>query len=392
MSSFKKIVQKIIPEHFNQTAFSLSKDNMGLLNNVKHNIMSQLQLVRQDEVVQTKRSIPTTDLEGNVYFDASIIDEIQRKYTHTVVFEYHDTIHIKLLFHFLSNSGKHNLEKYKDIMLSWLLLLKRYETPSCVKTVEVDMYLTQFKKKLKESTSNYRGGSKQDVLVPLGGYNVNTGFTQRCAKYNKGNGNIVLYREEDLLKVFFHESMHLFNMEFHDTGEYSARKIIRIDSDINIFESYCETWARLINILYYSIYYPNKDLQLLMIAEALYSLKQAIKVLNYYRLSVEDIHDNIEKVGTQFTEKSNVYSYYIVTAMLLTHPDNFLTFCRTFNVNTLKFNKKHLNKYIHLLESILKSRNIISIKDKFNSAFESEYRQANTSEANSLKMSFYSVM
>ena len=152
-------------------------------------------------------------------------------------------------------------------------------------------------------------------------------------------------------------------MEFHDTGKHTAKQIIKIASDINIFESYCETWARIINIIYYSIYNPKKDIQTLMIVESLYSFKQAIKVLDYYNLSIEDIHNNTEKVGKLFVESSNVYSYYIVTAMFLTHPENYLTFCKTFNINLLKFNEKHLTEYIHLLKSILESKNLITIKD-----------------------------
>ena len=382
MTLFGRIVKNIHPEQYKRTAMFLSKHNIDTLNNIKHNINQSLKQVKKREIMRTEYRNLGEELQEGTYFDAKIVNQIKDKYVKTVVFDYQGEINIKLLFHFLSNSSKHNLELYKNIMLSWLLLLKTYETPECVKTVEVHVYLTQFKKMLE-----YKGSGNDDI-VPLGSYNVNTGFTSRCSDYMKGKGMILLYRQEDFLKVFFHETMHLFNMEFHDTGKHTAKQIIKIASDINIFESYCETWARIINIIYYSIYNPKKDIQTLMIVESLYSFKQAIKVLDYYNLSIEDIHNNTEKVGKLFVESSNVYSYYIVTAMFLTHPENYLTFCKTFNLNLLKFNEKHLTEYVHLLKSILESRNLITIKD----VLFSENEWNNDEDGASLKMTYYDIV
>ena len=384
MLSFNRAVKGIRPEQLRHTAFSLSKQNMEVLNNIKQQVKVNLKLINKREVrSHEKRGLLDETLKEGRYFDLKIVEEIKKEYEKTVVFEFQDSIHIKLSFHFLSNSKKHNLRKYKNIMLSWLLLLKTYETPHCVESVEVDVYLTRFEKALhhSEPTPN-NNGSDARTVVPLGGYNVNTGFTWRCGDYMKGKGKIVLYREEDFLKVFFHETMHLFNMEFHDTGKHTAREIINLTSDVNLFESYCESWARLINVVYYSIFNPKKDMQTLIITEGLFSFFQARKVLDYYNLTLEDIHNNKEKVTRQFIESSNVYSYYVVTAMLLTHPENYLTFCRTFNVNILKFDKNHVNEYINLLKSILKSKNMVIINEEV-------YGSSNTTRDTSLKMTYY---
>ena len=68
--------------------------------------------------------------------------------------------------------------------------------------------------------------------------------------------------------------------------------------------------------------------------------------------------------------------------MLLTHPENYLTFCRTFNVNILKFDKNHVNEYINLLKSILKSKNMVIINEEV-------YGSSNTTRDTSLKMTYY---
>lgn len=379
MLSFKRAVKGIRPVQLRHTAFSLSKQNMEVLNIIKQQIVTGLKHVKKREVRSNqKQGLLDETLKEGRYFDLKIVDEIKKKYKKTVVFNFQDSIHITLSFHFLSNSRRHNLDKYKNIMVSWLLLLKTYETPHCVESVDVDVYLTRFEKVLNHSQEGDRTGN----AVPLGGYNVNTGFTWRCGDYTKGRGKIVLYREEDFLKVFFHETMHLFNMEFHDTGKHSAREIIKLTSDVNLFESYCEAWARIINVIYYSIFNPKKNLQSLIITEGLFSFFQARKVLEYYNLTIQDIHNDKEKVTRLFIESSNVYSYYVVTAMLLTHPDNYLTFCRTFNVNTLKFNKNHVTKYINLLKSILKSENMILIDNQV-------YGDYDTTNDASLKMTYY---
>ena len=388
MTSFRRIANKINPTHFSSTSLSLSKQNSKTIKTLAQSIDSVLKQVKQSEVIKTEvTTLPSNnELQGNTYFHEDIVTDIQNRYVKTVIFHYKDTIEIKLLFHFLSNSSRHNLDKYKDIMLSWLILLKTYETPNCVKSVEIDVYFTKFKKTLKSNSDDIiREGSNP----PLSSYNVNTGFTWRCSSSFKGNGKIVIYREEDFLKVFFHETMHLFNMEFHDTCKESTKNIIRIASQLNLFESYCETWARLINIIYYSLYNPKQDFQTLLIVEGIYSLKQAIKVLDYYDLEIEDIHNNINKVGRLFVETSNVYSYYIVTSMLLTHPDNFLTYCQTFNINLLKFNKQHVYKYVKLLKSIITSKNLITMKHTLELGPNTTQREDKDQDESSIKMCYY---
>ena len=82
---------------------------------------------------------------------------------------------------------------------------KEYEIDDCVKNLDVDIFLTKQKKTLPEI--------KDKVIGPK---NVNTAYTYRCVH---GSTSIKLYREEDLMKVFFHETFHTFNMDFLNTGK-----------------------------------------------------------------------------------------------------------------------------------------------------------------------------
>ena len=79
---------------------------------------------------------------------------------------------------------------------------------------------------------------------------VNGGISDIC----QTNGQIVVYRKEEWFKVFMHETMHNYGMEFSTLDISSANKklqtIFAIQTHINIFESYCEIWARIMNVFF----------------------------------------------------------------------------------------------------------------------------------------------
>tara|TARA_B100000902_G_C26781027_1_gene655062 strand:- start:92 stop:604 length:513 start_codon:yes stop_codon:yes gene_type:complete len=152
-------------------------------------------------------------------------------------------------------------------------------------------------------------------------------------------------------------------MEFKSPAKKHTSHFIEVDSDFNLFESYCETWARIINCCYYSIF-NKKPLETAIFHEAIFSFLQAIKVTRFYGLKIEDLQ-NKQLVKTKWREKSNIFSYYMITALLMTHIDCFMTFCERYNHNLLKFNEKHLKKYVAMIEAIFKSGNIELMYDEF---------------------------
>ena len=85
-----------------------------------------------------------------------------------------------------------NIRNYIKLIIIWFAFIVNYSNKECYRTISIILYLTDFKKRLPDSTIH--------VLEP---FNVNTGYTTRC-----NLGNITIYRKEEWFKVLIHESIH----------------------------------------------------------------------------------------------------------------------------------------------------------------------------------------
>ena len=126
-------------------------------------------------------------------------------------------------------------------MYIWLSFLDKYANDNCSMTLNIYIFLTENEKKLT---------AEEPVIEPI---NANTAFTYSCQK----NNEICVYRKEECFKVFIHETFHSFGLDFSSESQILANTIIssafRFTNktiDFKIYESYCETWAQVINILF----------------------------------------------------------------------------------------------------------------------------------------------
>ena len=75
--------------------------------------------------------------------------------------------------------------------------------------------------------------------------------------------------------------------------------------------------------------------------EQVFSLFQCEKILHFMRLSYKQLYsDDDTSIGVRkmYQEKSNIFAYYIVKALLLYKYDDFLMWCKNHNKNILQFN------------------------------------------------------
>jgi hypothetical protein len=120
---------------------------------------------------------------------------------------------------------------------------------------------------------------------------------------------IILFREEEVFKVLLHELFHVLGLDFsHDTlATQKTAKYIREHfqltiQDIRLFETYCETWATVLNclitaFLQYSSQPLDKNTQdavqkeffRLFSYEQTYVLFQCAKILHYHQLSYQPL-------------------------------------------------------------------------------------------------------
>jgi len=209
-----------------------------------------------------------------------------------------------------SNTKLHNMI-YKVVLIIYVLNL--YASNRCSKKMIIDIYLTPFKRYMPENAD--------DILEPI---NINGGFsTAGCIN----TGNITIYREEEWYKVLIHELFHNFNLDFAtmniDKWTTILQNKIGVQSDYAIYETYCETWARILNVIVIS-FLETKQKQKqaflstfheLIAEEQLFSMIQCNKI--YKRM----------KSKNNYRENTNALCYYVFVGALMFNYKRFLRWC-----------------------------------------------------------------
>ena len=258
--------------------------------------------------------------------------------------------------------------KYVDTIIMWLYILNQYASKTCSNTLVVYLYFTSLEKKLPSSN-----------IFILDEINVNTAFTTTCPK----DSEIVVFRKEEWLKVFIHETFHNFGLDFSDMNNDEAHKcilkIFKVTSDVNLFESYTEFWAEIMNALFCSFFSIKdktnvedflKHSEFFINFERTYSFFQMVKTLQFMGLSYNDLYSNtyhsqMMRVNL-YKEKSNVLSYYVIKCILMNNYQTFLSWCKINNFSLLQFKKSTSNQkeYCNFIEKNYKTRSILdSIKE-----------------------------
>lgn len=212
-----------------------------------------------------------------------------------------------------------DVERKKGIevdMFKWLTMIVDMGklAANCGKSTTVYCYLTPFKKELPV---------KRGEILSYD--NANSAVTRPCFESNE----ICIFREEEMFKVFIHETFHTFNLDFSlqmkDVHIKEMKKMFNIKSEFNIYETYAETWAEIMNILFLSggVHTANKMLQ----AEVAFSLHQMNKVLAYMGLDYSDLINNNGNSMRNYKEETNVFCYYILKALTLFYWSDFVEFC-----------------------------------------------------------------
>jgi len=226
------------------------------------------------------------------------------------------------------------------ILLFWFYIrTKATHTPTCSdKTHPIHCFLLMTSLK-KEFPSSH---TKHSVL---GLIHVNTAFTTICEP-NSNQAEILLFREEEWFKVFIHETMHLFGLDFSNmdhalSNSYQDgwfRCLRGLDSThtknktkLETTEAYTECWARILHCAldvyldgHTSSLSPTSfisKVQASIQQEQQYSLYQANRVLQYMHFTWNQL---IQPQAHEWKEQSNVFAYYVMACLCFYHYDTFI--------------------------------------------------------------------
>jgi hypothetical protein len=163
---------------------------------------------------------------------------------------------------------------------------------------------------------------------------------------------------------------------------------------MEIFEAYTETWATIINACFCSHFCLDNIgkvtfvsyVEVLLGFEAAWRTFQMHKVLRFMGLTYSDLTSKSKKAelarANLYREDTNVFSYYVITAILLVNYGDFLEWCSTNNGvgGNMSFQKTDANtvafaRFIVMLHSAQPTRkNIRDIGSKkcFNAILDAD--------------------
>lgn len=199
------------------------------------------------------------------------------------------------------------IAKYCRMIRTYFIFIEKFIYQKCrQKVVHINICLTDLKKSFKYNNNVSRN-------------DINTAFTSQC-------GRIYIFRQEEWFKCLIHETIHYFSLSLgrnlHVSDIFAVNK-----SNINLDETYAETWAQILNCMFISTIYSKKDKQIssfknLLFNESLFSILQTIKYLNHYQINYKQVTSTKNKI----TIRGNTFafSYYVLKMILLNSSIEYL--------------------------------------------------------------------
>lgn len=250
----------------------------------------------------------------------------------------------------------------KKIFL-WLNIVQEHVRQGCSDSLTICIIFTNHKKEIDKHN---------EILTPI---HINTAFTTSCKK----NTSICIYRKEEWFKVFIHETFHCLGLDFSHTDNFESEdlitKVFKVQNrnGIRVYESYCEIWAEIFNIILFSFlktktktdFYDLFEKQLNR--ELSFSLFQSTKILQYHKLTYDSLVSSDCKT-ISFKEDTQVLSYYILKTILLFYLKDFEKWCKNNNNTLLQFNtdQKNITEFVYFIIEMSNTKQIKDIMAKYN--------------------------
>ena len=184
----------------------------------------------------------------------------------------------------------------------------------------------------------------------LGMDNVNSASCDVYPPDIQKNGDIYIWRKEEILKVLIHELLHSLRYDYYSQNKVldnMLKKEFNVNNHLNINESYTETLATILNCIYFTIENGRSFEYFLALLsnEIGYSDRQVQKILKHYNYHHfgELYRKNSNRI---FKQNASVFSYYILKNILLNNVSEFIKYAMQ---NKLKYPKKGNQSYYKLI-------------------------------------------
>jgi len=256
---------------------------------------------------------------------------------------------------FITGNTEDEINKYKndviDRIMYMLYFLKKDLTKNKGKLKKVSIYLSDHKKEFFRNIDN-------DIEQK----DVNTGYATH-------DGQVVLYRKEELLKVLVHELIHALQFDREIAAiepVYKKHKGVLSHKTIRLTETFTEFWACVINCYLVAEKLEDTSEQVFcrfihyLECEVAFSIIQMLK----FMMAQGWIPSQKKSIGslTKQTDKhTNVFSYYFLKTHLLMNINDFICLTET------------KDDYVIYKSTKKRDRNVLSLLLDFNKEIRITY-------------------
>lgn len=326
------------------------------------------------------RNVYNKHFSNNPYIDNNIKEYIRNKPGSLITYQlpFKDkTITINLIkYSKISPKQLKNFDNLVKNMMAQIYLINHLtKNNTCSEdSLNVYLFLTPFKRELEKSQEKVLGAS-----------NANGGFCYGCVS----NGDIVVYRQEEVFKVFSHELVHNFGVDGYiwqfmtqvkvkNTKEYLIYNKfldnfnLGRENNIGIQESLVEFWGEFFNNAIYSFVYSKscnlstykqefkfytQVFETVMKFEIIHSFLQTAKIISHNRLNYIDILSTNNNKPV-YKENTHIFSYYILKLYILFGYKEFINSQISLTrENGLFFNNslQNMQKFFNYMSSVSKN-------------------------------------
>jgi len=225
---------------------------------------------------------------------------------------------------------------------------------------------------------------KKEMSGNFSPHEINTGSTNRIS--------IILWREEELIKVLIHELIHFLHLDLNDDSIISKKlkNKVNIDesSDIRPNEAYTELIAIILHSFYITLKQKSKfDIKYfnyIIEIETKWSIYQCAKIINNVGC-FNKFEDLLNKdLNCKILQYTSIFSYFIIKTSMLYNLNNFFVFLQDINQSSFNFNDsiENYNKFYKFIIKCLSDT-------KFNNIINNIMEKTKNYIILSMKMSFF---
>ena len=325
----------------------------------------------------------------NSYTSFEIIQDleenIKKLYTFSILWKGKKIDNFLYLYMYNNKTSENNIKRIGTEIIKRILFFNEFLQTDKLPSKFI-VFLTDNKKEIDEDVI-----SKMHFKT----LNINTAVT---------NGlDIIIYRQEELLKSIFHELIHFHNLDFRTTPPKLISYLmkthnINAENKYTLFESVTESLANILNNIFQSrdIKHFESNLE----SEIMFSTMQIAKILSicgykkwkeFAKLdsssgsgsgnssSSDTIHNhNKRNPYKQFKQDSCVFSYYILKFYIMLSLDTYFKNCLDLKLKFIQtedsfnklidlFDSSRHNKYLeNIINNILGNKNNKLYNNKIN--------------------------